>query len=266
MIDSLHLECIQIGTKAKTKRELIKEIVALAAKSPLLLKINKGDIEEKLLQREKIASTGLSDGIAIPHCSFDNLHDFTTGLIISREGIDFNSIDGKKSNLIFFIIGAAKQRNKHIRTLSSISKLINDKEMVKKVKSTDNINSLYELLVNEEKKYKEVKTNVENCQFTIHIQNEELFNDILEVLSSEVEGAISVFETVNAGYYLNKLPLFSTFWNDSDKAFSRVIIAVVNKQLMNDTIRRINMVKDQNSKGFLLSVQDIIYLDGYIDF
>ena len=180
--------------------------------------------------------------LAIPHCSFDNLQDFVVGLIVLKEGIDFDSLDGEDVNLVFFIIGSTAMRNKHIKILSSISKIMKDKELTAGLLSASEPSEINSLLTRDKTETIQVKP-FEKCQFTIHIQDEEIFTDVLEILSSEVEGDVSVLDSSTAGSYLHKLPLFSTFWNESSKTFSKVIVAVVDKRLMNDTIRRINMIR-----------------------
>lgn len=266
MLTSLQKSCISLGTISKTKDQLLQEISRLAKKSSYLSTIPVEIIEDRLKNREQISSTGLENGLAIPHCSFDELNEFTVGLIIAPNGVGFHSSDGKPSKLIFFIIGPSNQRNKHIQIISSISKLSSDNVLINQLISSESANSAYDLL---QRDLSIKETNWESktyCQFTIHIQNEDFFSDVLEVLSSEVEGSISVLETNTAGYYLHKLPLFSTFWSSSVPTFSKIIFAIVNKNLMNDTLRRIKMLKDADKPGMLVTVHDLIYWDGSIDF
>lgn len=265
MIDSIDKNFIQIETDANNKEELIKEISVMAKRSSILEQISASEIEEALLQREETMSTGLNEGIAIPHCSFEGLKDFVVGLIISREGVEFESIDHQLSHCIFFIIGPQKERNRHIKILSSISKLSKDKKSLAQMLNSDSSESVLKLLKRDEKIETE-EENREKVQFTLHIQKEELFFDVLEILSSEVEGSVSVLDSSTAGSYLHRLPLFSTFWNEKVSHFSKIIIAVIDKKLVNDTIRRINMVLPQDKKGIIISVCDIFYFDGSIDF
>jgi mannitol/fructose-specific phosphotransferase system IIA component (Ntr-type) len=266
MLVSLQRECISLGTNAISKEQIIREVSKLAAKSSLLKNISQQEIEKRLIEREMVSSTGLEKGLAIPHCSFDELEEFTVGLLITPEGVNFKSIDEKPAKLIFFIIGPTNQRNKHIQIISSIAKLSRDKALISKLlKSTDSESAFG--ILQKDIHVEETKHDTKKyCQFTIHIQNENIFTDILEVFSSVAEGAISVLETNTAGYYLHKLPLFATFWNSSVPNFSRVIFAVINKNLMNDTLRRINILNEAHTPGLLVTVQDIIYLDGAIDF
>lgn len=265
MIDSLKKENIILSADSKNKADLIKEISSIASKSPALSSVGTDMLENSLLQREELSSTGLTDGIAIPHCALDGIEEFTVGLLIHKTGIDFDSIDGKLSHFFFFIIGPSSRRNKHIKILSSISKISKDTALMKALRKVDTGAEAYSLLKIDETESSPVKVR-EKCQFNIHVQKEELFYDVLEVLSSEVEGALSVIDASTAGSYLHRLPLFSTFWNEKVSHFSKMIIAVVDKPLMNDTIRRLNMVLPDNKEGIIISVTDLVYHDGSIDF
>ncbi len=265
MIDSFKPECIQIGTESKGKRGIIKEISNLAKKSDILKNITSDRIEEALNTREELISTGLSNGIAIPHCSFDEIDRFVVGLLVVKKGVDFDSLDGNQTKLIFFIIGPTEKRNKHIKILSSISKLSKDKNMLDILIQSDSESTISNLL-KRPLESEIIPNKIEKSQFVIHIQKEELFLDILEILSSEVEGSVSVIDASTAGSYLNRLPLFATFWNEKVSTFSKIIISVIDKRLMNDAIRRINMVLPEDGKGMIISVNEVIYFDGSIDF
>lgn len=265
MIDSFRTECIQIGTSVSKKADVIKEISLLAKKSEILKDLSAGEIEEALLERENLVSTGLSEGIAIPHCSFEGLDRFVVGLLIQEKGLDFEALDGGRSKLLFFIIGPKAGRNKHIKILSSISKMSKEKDLLNTLIKSKTESQVADLLIRKEEEIIPL-SKVDKSQFVIHVQNEELFYDVLEILSSEVEGAVSVLDASTAGSYLHRLPLFSSFWNEKVNQFSKVIITVIDKTLMNDTIRRLNMVMPDDGRGIIISVTDILYFDGSIDF
>ncbi|MDY7029483.1 MAG: hypothetical protein SVR04_14425, partial [Spirochaetota bacterium] len=86
--------------------------------------------------------------------------------------------------------------------------------------------------------------------------------------SSEVEGSITVIETQNAGEYLHRLPLFSTYWTEGSSTFNRLVQTVVPKSHCNNLIRRINMIEDtySDNPGVLITAQDLMYASGSIDF
>lgn len=275
MIEGLNKALIKIGSDAKNKKELLSEIADLAAEAPELSEIGSREILKALKEREKLVSTGLEKGIAIPHCSFTSVDDFAVGLIVIADGIDFEALDGKPSKLVFFIVGPASQRNRHIKILSSISQLAKDPGLNRRLISAASPDEIVGIL-EEAGDLKQKMTSgdasssapetVNMCQFTIHVQLEDLFQDVLEILSGEIEGSVSVLEGNRATSYLHRLPLFSSFWNDDSRGFSRLIIAVMDKRYMNHVIRQINMIRPEDGEGILVSAQDLLYCDGSIDF
>ena len=76
--------------------------------------------------------------------------------------------------------------------------------------------------------------------------------------------SVSVVEVNNASYYLRALPLFASFWNETQKGFNRMIIAIVNKSFSNDVLRRINLIIDElgNKKDVMVMVQKLFYFNG----
>ncbi len=267
MINTIRKECIQIGTDADSKDDILREIASLAVKCPILQGISEHEIFEALAAREEVHSTGLAGGIAIPHCSFDSIDDFVVGLILVPEGIEFNSMDGKKSRFIFFIIGPKAHRNRHVKILSSISLLSKDMNKLEKLASQTSPAGILQVLQGDEDVRRiPAEKSRERCQMTVFLQDEDLFDDILEVLSSDTEGAVMVLEAVNAGYFLHRLPLFSSFWSESDRSWGRIIISVIDKRLANETIRRINMVRKKENPGLLVTVQDLVFAEGTLNF
>jgi len=268
MLQSLKKECIRTGIAGMSKEQIIGEAARLACLSGEL-KGRDQEVEDALLVREAVCSTGFSGGLAIPHCSFENITKFTVGLITVPEGCDFESRDGKLSTLIFFIIGPAEQRNRHIHILSSVSLLLKDDMLVKNLLGSGSSDETWGLLQGRLAVRESAPSDsLSGCQFAVFVQDEDIFEDTLELLSSASEGSVSVVETTGAGEYFNKIPLFATFWNDSSSRFSRMIIAVINKSLMNDTIRRLNMIKNlsHENAGIQVTVQDLLYTQGSLDF
>ena len=124
LVQSFRKECIQIGSAAQDKAGLLREIAALAVRSPVLAGYPPERIFAALQEREKIGSTGFGNGIAIPHCNLKDVEDFVVGVLILPRGIDFDALDKKQTRILFFIIGPEDRRNQHIQILSSISKLL----------------------------------------------------------------------------------------------------------------------------------------------
>jgi len=268
LINSLRPECLQIGSKARDKTAVLREITRLALKSAPLAPFSEDEIFNALQARENIGSTGFGQGIAIPHCSLKNLTEFVIGLLIIPEGIDFASLDGRKTSAFFFIIGPENKRNQHIQILSGVSRLLKSPADISRLIEAPDKETLKERflsLVQYQDRGKERKA---KSLFQVFIQREDYFEDILQAFSAAVQGTISVIETNNAGYYLNTLPLFSAYWTEKDRGFNRIILAVVEKELCNDIIRRINLIVDDidRESGVLITVHDLSYTSGSLDF
>jgi mannitol/fructose-specific phosphotransferase system IIA component (Ntr-type) len=97
-------ECIQIGSGARGKEEVLAEIATLARKSEVLGKVTKKKIREALQERGRVGTTGFGNGIAIPDCGLEQIEEFVVGLLIIPEGVDFDSLDGKKTTTTFFFV------------------------------------------------------------------------------------------------------------------------------------------------------------------
>ena len=91
-----------------------------------------------------------------------------------------------------------------------------------------------------------------------------MFRDILQVLAGVEASSLVVVGAENASVYLSKLPLFASFWTDEPSDFGRIIIAVVDKKLSNEIVRRVETVAGDLGKvaGVMVTVQDISYSAG----
>ena len=268
---SFRPECIQVGSKARDKEEVLADLARLARKSKVLSKVPEQSILDALREREQVGTTGFGGGIAIPHCALDDIDEFVVGLLIAPEGIDFESLDGKKTTTFFFIVGPKSQRNRHIQLLSAISKILKDPDVIQRFLEAFDERQVRQIV---EELFRLVDVGVvpgqqkERCLFQVFVQREECFEDLLQVFSAAVDGSIAVLETNAAGYYLHRLPLFAAYWTESQKGFCRLILAVVEKDLCNDVVRRIHTVVEdvEDNPGVLITVQELFYSSGALEF
>ena len=265
---NLSPDCMGIGFKSRKKEEVLMEISELAKNNIALENYEVKDIYNAFMEREELGSTGFGGGIAIPHCRLKDMDSFVVGAIVDKQGVDFESVDNKPTNIFFFMIGPDSERSKHIKLLSEISKVLKADGATDKILSSGTTSELYDNILAYVHEELDDDVRQEKVLFHVFIQKEEYFEEILEEFSSDVDGSIAVIETKNAGDYLNKMPLFSAYWADSNMTFSRVIIAVADKAEMDSIISRINSaVGDiENTEGILVSVSPLLYTAGSIDF
>jgi len=120
----LDKNCIKLDMSAVRKRDAISELLEVLKDS------GKIDNTEPLLndicEREKSASTGIGYGIAIPHKIVDGLEKTIIAFGRKKEGINFDSIDGKPATLFFLILGKEGSTGSHLRLLSKLARLLHD--------------------------------------------------------------------------------------------------------------------------------------------
>lgn len=126
---------INLNLKGKDKRQILAELIELVAQSPKLG--NKRAVYRGLLEREKLGSTGIGNGVAIPHSKSEWVENFILAFARKNEGIDFGALDGEKTYLFFFLASPKEEVGQHLKILSEISRLMKDKfivELLKKAK------------------------------------------------------------------------------------------------------------------------------------
>jgi len=108
--------------KAKEKIAAINELVAHMVKNKLVSDGN--EFIKALAKRENLESTGIGDGIAIPHARTNAVEDLVLAFARSPKGIDFSSIDGKPSHIIFLIASPEGKKSEYILALAKLSRLL----------------------------------------------------------------------------------------------------------------------------------------------
>jgi PTS system nitrogen regulatory IIA component len=131
------------GTFVKTKGDALRLLGQML--SPVL-GVEQGTVEHLLVERENLQSTGIGDGVAIPHCSLDTAEAQAGALVLCPRGIDFDAIDDEKVEIIFGVVGPKRATGEHLRTLARISRLLRDEQTRLRLLSSPNPAAAYELV------------------------------------------------------------------------------------------------------------------------
>lgn len=143
MIADLIENKVLLNMKAKDILSAIEELTDLIAK---VSNIDKKRLVNDLMEREKLGSTGIGNGIAIPHVRTDALVELLIAFGRSKKGIDFNALDDKPVHLFFLIAAPENNQNEYLNTLARVSRLLKDdefREQLLKAKSTEEIITLF---------------------------------------------------------------------------------------------------------------------------
>jgi nitrogen PTS system EIIA component len=125
ILDFLEPSAVTIELAATTKKAVLEELVSMLAK---LGKVKDSKtVVEILLEREKLGSTGIGQGIAIPHAKTDQAGEVIAAFGLSRRGVQFESLDGEPVYIFFLLIAPPDAAGLHLKALARISRLLKDK-------------------------------------------------------------------------------------------------------------------------------------------
>ena len=119
--DVLHKEAILADLKAQNKKGILEELVAPVAE---IANVYQEDLVKVLLERERLGSTGIGDGVAIPHGKFNGLSQPMVSFGRSRKGLDFESMDGQPAYLFFLLVAPENSTSIHLKALARIAKIL----------------------------------------------------------------------------------------------------------------------------------------------
>jgi len=123
--DFLKEDAVVIGMKSTQKEEALDELLAVLEKTGRIR--NREKIAESLIARERLGSTGIGQGIAVPHTKSDQVEELVGALGISNRGVEFDALDGDPVTIIFLVIAPAKATGIHLKALAKIARLLKDR-------------------------------------------------------------------------------------------------------------------------------------------
>jgi PTS system nitrogen regulatory IIA component len=151
VIDFLQPERIVANLAAKSKPAVLSELSAhLAELEP---GVEAEALRKVLEERELLASTAIGDGIAIPHGKLDSVGRLVGALGRSVEGIEFESIDGKPTHLVFMLVAPASSTGIHLKALARLSRLFRDPDFRQRLLAAPTREAMYQVISEEDAKY-----------------------------------------------------------------------------------------------------------------
>lgn len=144
----LQPSCVKVPVESRNKEDVITELVNLLDASGAL---SDRDVAlQAVLTRERIQSTGIGSGLAIPHGKCKAVSELVMAIGIAHEPIDFDSIDGKPVTIIILLVSPADQTGPHIQALAKISRLMLNTEFKKKLEKAASAKEVCDLLSSQE--------------------------------------------------------------------------------------------------------------------
>jgi len=142
--DLIKKEFIIEELKSKTKKEVLLELSEVFLRGDV--KVDCDAMVEVLLDREKLGSTGIGDGIAIPHGKLPGLENLVVSFGRTIEGIDFDSLDGKPVHIFFLLMAPENSAGQHLKALAKISRMLKEKVFRKELMEAKTSDEIYNLI------------------------------------------------------------------------------------------------------------------------
>ena len=269
--EKLSKERCQVELYSKKKDEVLKELVSLLKKSPALGKIDDQTILDSLWKREKLGSTGLGKGIAIPHCKIDGLSDFFLAVATSQKGIQFDALDNRKVHIIFIMVGPTDKPNDHLQLLSAISRILRDEKTKNELLKAQSPEAIYETVVMTSREELQKPVSAEKQKLLIIILYEQRYlEDILELLIELGIKGSTVIDSMGMGGILTKVPLFADFINflGQNKNYSKTILALVSDTELVSIVKEIEEIMGDLDKrgGAAIISLDVSMVKGTMEY
>lgn len=143
LADLLVPGAVVAGVKVTSKKQLLGSLAAQAGK---LLGMDERRILEAILERERLGSTGLGGGVAIPHAKLAGLTSVMGVFMQLETPLDFDSLDGKPVDLVFLLLAPEDAGAEHLKALARVSRLFRDQATLAKLRGSSSSDALYALL------------------------------------------------------------------------------------------------------------------------
>lgn len=143
-------ECFLHDLREKDREGALKAIVKHLRERGCIR--NEEEIYSRLVDREKIQSTAVGNGIAIPHCFTDEITDLIIVVVRVPLGLDFQSFDGKPTKVIFLLLGNKQNHGLHLKALARIARLIKNTQFIEKVVAAAGVAEMVAAFTDEEAK------------------------------------------------------------------------------------------------------------------
>jgi PTS system nitrogen regulatory IIA component len=143
LLDLVAQNAIIPALKANSKKQVLQE---LAAKAAQLSGQDERTIFEVLLQREKLGSTGVGNGIAIPHGKLPKLAKLFGVFARLDRSVDFEALDGQPIDLVFLLLAPEGAGADHLKALARVARLLRDPEVAQKLRDSRDADALYAVL------------------------------------------------------------------------------------------------------------------------
>lgn len=139
-------DAIIVDLKATGKEEAIREIVGSLHKAGQIAEADVEGVVRAILGREELGSTGIGQGVAVPHTRHPTVSKLVGTVALSKHGVDFAALDGEPVDIIFLLVSPPNQPGDHLRALENISRHLKDERFVNFLRQAKTREAVIEVL------------------------------------------------------------------------------------------------------------------------
>ncbi|MDH3200088.1 MAG: PTS sugar transporter subunit IIA [Myxococcales bacterium] len=145
LAELLHPERVNIALEATDKEAAVRALAALLVRPES--EANEESVHDVLMERERLASTGVGSGVAIPHGRFDGVVELRAAVAVCADGVDFDAVDGLPVKILVAIVGPRSMPQKHLAALAGVSRVLRNSAVRDALIAADDNAEAYHLLV-----------------------------------------------------------------------------------------------------------------------
>ena len=152
--DFLKEDAVTCELKADSKDTAIRELVGLLVQSGCIKDKDVSKLVRTLLDREALGSTGIGQGVAIPHGKSDCVSELIGAVGICRSGMNFDSLDGERTNIFFLLVAPEDSAGPHLKALARISRLLKERHFRESLLACHDEKMLMKIVREEDQRYR----------------------------------------------------------------------------------------------------------------
>jgi nitrogen PTS system EIIA component len=148
LMDFIVKDALVVNLQGKEKKDVIEEMVNALVKSKKIS--SKEKVVKILLDREELGSTGIGQGVGIPHGKTNEVDNVVIAFGSSRQGIEFESLDGEPVYLVFLLLAPVESTGAHLKALAKISRILKDKHFRQSLRDAKNAEEAIKIIKEED--------------------------------------------------------------------------------------------------------------------
>jgi nitrogen PTS system EIIA component len=152
IMEFLSKKAIMPELKATKKEDVIKELVDSLIGAGEIEKSHRSKLIDALMAREKLGSTAIGQGIGIPHAKIDYVNSLVAAFGLSKQGVDFDSLDGEPVHIVFLLVAPQDSAGPHLKALARICRLLKDKYFRENLRACKDDKSIIKIISQEDEK------------------------------------------------------------------------------------------------------------------